>query len=348
MNPNTRFLHALRREPVDATPIWLMRQAGRYMPEYRALRAQHSMLECIKTPDLATEITFQPLHAFDVDAAIVFADILTLPEAMGMELEFVSGTGPVFHNPIRHVNDLDRLRPLDVSSDLHFTLQTIQQVVDGLGGRLPLIGFSGAPFTLACYMIEGSGSRHFIHAKTFMTNQSQTWHRFMSCLAAAVADYLVAQIDAGAQAVQLFDSWAGILSPSDYSDYVAPHTRAVIAQVKAVHADVPIIHFGTETSTLLSTIADCGPDGVGVDWRIPINDAWRVIGYDRAIQGNLDPVTLFAPVPVIEQQAQRILDAVGKRPGHIFNLGHGVLPETPPDHVAALIDFVHRYTAQST
>lgn len=348
MNPNTRFLKALRREPVDATPIWLMRQAGRYMPDYRALRSQHSMLECIKTPDLATEITLQPLQAFDLDAAIVFADILTLPEAMGMELEFITGTGPVFHNPIRHVKDLERLRSLDLSRDLNFTLQTIRQVVGGLGGRLPLIGFSGAPFTLACYMIEGGGSRHFVHAKTFMANQPQAWHRLMDLLSAGVADYLIAQIDAGAQAVQLFDSWAGILSPDDYTTYVAPHTRAVIAQVRATHADVPVIHFGTETSTLLSAISDCGPDGVGVDWRIPIDDAWRVIGYDRAIQGNLDPVMLFASIPEIEQQAQRILDAVAGRPGHIFNLGHGVLPETPPDHVAALVDFVHRYTVNST
>lgn len=342
MKPNHRFLNACRCQPVDATPVWLMRQAGRYMPEYRALRQQHTLLELIKTPELAAAVTAQPLDAFDLDAAIIFADILTLPEAMGLELEFVHGEGPVFHNPIRHTDDLKRLRRIDPAVELHWTLSAIRLVTQSLAGRLPLIGFSGAPFTLACYAIEGGSSRHFILAKSFMYQQPKAWHTLMQRLADTVATYLIAQVEAGATALQLFDSWAGILGPEDYVEYALPHTRAVIEQVKAA-TDVPLIHFGTETATLLPAILQTGADVIGIDWRLPVVEARALIGPDRALQGNLDPVTLFADVPTIERQTRRILDATGGQPGHIFNLGHGVLPETPMEHVAALIDIVHRY-----
>ena len=342
MTSSDRFLKACHREPVDATPIWLMRQAGRYMPEYRALRAHHGLLEMIKTPELAAEVTFQPLNAFAVDAAIIFADILTLPEAMGLELEFVQGEGPVFHNPIRTPADIDQLQPIAPAEALDFTMEAIRLVSRSLAGRLPLIGFSGAPFTLACYALEGGSSRHFIIAKTFMHRQPEAWHRLMELFAGHVADYLVAQVEAGADALQLFDSWAGMLGPDEYAEFVLPHTRQVFAQVRE-RTDVPLIHFGTETATLLPHIRQSDADVIGVDWRIPLNDAWSIIGPGCAIQGNLDPVLLFADADTVQSAARRILDAAAGRPGHIFNLGHGVLPETPVENVAALIEAVHNY-----
>ena len=337
-----RFLKACRREPVDVTPIWLMRQAGRYMPEYRALREKHKILELIKTPELAAEVTFQPLSAFDLDAAIIFADILTLPEAMGLELEFVSGEGPLFHNPIRSPDDIRKLKPIDPAEALGFTLQAIRLVARELDGKVPLIGFSGAPFTLACYAIEGGSSRNFIKAKTLMHNETDAWHQLMERFADAAGKYLVAQVHAGAQALQLFDSWAGILSPADYVAYVQPHTRRVFDIVRE-SSDVPLIHFGTDTAGLLPHICRSGATVIGVDWRIDLHAAWRVIGEDFAIQGNLDPVTLFADIETIKEQAELILQQADGRKGHIFNLGHGILPETPTEHVAALVDFVHSY-----
>lgn len=347
MLKNERFLQACRRQSTDATPVWLMRQAGRYMPEYRALREKYSLLELIKTPELAAEVTFQPLNAFDLDAAIIFADILTLPEAMGLKLEFIHGEGPVFHNPIRNTSDIARLHPVDPAESLHFTLEAVRRVVQQLNGRLPLIGFSGAPFTLACYAIEGGSSRHFIRAKSLMYQDPAAWHRLMEHFAEAVGRYLAAQAEAGAQALQLFDSWAGILSPVDYNAYVLPHTRRAL-DIARETTDAPLIHFGTSTSALLPQIKDSGATVIGVDWRISLDTAWSLIGPDKAIQGNLDPVTLFSSIATIEEQAAQIVDAVAGRPGHIFNLGHGVLPTTPTEHVAALVDFVHRRTASPT
>ena len=338
-----RFLKACRREPVDATPIWLMRQAGRYMAEYRALREKYTILELIKTPELAAEVTFQPLHAFDVDAAIIFADILTLPEAMGMDLEFVAGEGPVFHNPLRSADDIRKLSVCDPTEALAFTLDAIRLVNRELDGRLPLIGFSGAPFTLACYGIEGGSSRNFVTTKSLMYSEPEAWHRLMEVFSDAAERYLVAQAEAGAAALQLFDSWAGILSPADYAAYVLPHTRRLIDSVRQA-TDTPLIYFGTDTAGLLPCIRDIGATVIGVDWRIELDSAWRIIGDDKAVQGNLDPVSLFSNVTAIKAQADRILEQAGGRPGHIFNLGHGVLPGTPTDHVAALIDHVHAHT----
>jgi uroporphyrinogen decarboxylase len=340
-----RFLNACRRQPVDATPIWLMRQAGRYMAEYRALRQQHSLLEMIKSPDLATEVTLQPIHAFDVDAAIIFADILTLPEAMGLDLEFVAGEGPVFHQPIRHADDLKRLKPIDPTTSLDFTLKAISQVTATLQGTLPLIGFGGAPFTLACYIIEGQSSRHFLHAKQMMYNAPDLWHALMQRLAHATADYLIAQTQAGAAALQLFDSWVGALSVPDYQRYVLPHMQDTLQRIRA-HTDVPLIYFGTDTAALLPTLKQLDTDVIGIDWRIELGTAWQILGPERAIQGNLDPTLLYAQPETCCAAADHILDQAAGRPGHIFNLGHGILPTTPPDHVAALIDHVHQRTQQ--
>jgi len=343
MAANDRFLKACRREPVDATPIWLMRQAGRYMPEYRALRKKHQLLELIKTPELAAEVTFQPLHAFDLDAAIIFADILTLPEAMGLQLEFMPGEGPVFHNPIRSIDDIRKLKPIDPAEALDFTMQAIRLVTRELAGKLPLIGFSGAPFTLACYAIEGGSSRNFILAKKLMHTQTDEWHQLMERFADAAGHYLAAQAEAGAQALQLFDSWAGILSPADYVAYVLPHTRRVFDIVRDF-TDVPLIHFGTDTAGLLAHICQTGATVIGVDWRIDLNTAWQVIGTDLAVQGNLDPVTLFAEIDTIKEQAELILMQADGRKGHIFNLGHGILQDTPTEHVSALVEFVHAFS----
>ena len=343
MSQADRFLRACRREPVDATPIWLMRQAGRYMSEYRALRERYSILELIKTPDLATEVTLQPIKAFNLDAAIIFADILTLLESIGLNLEFVKGDGPVIHNPIRTAADVEALAVRPVEETLGFTLQAIKQVKNELTDRVPLIGFSGAPFTLASYAIEGGGSRNYIMAKSLMYERTQVWHSLMEKLAAAVGDYLRAQAAAGAQVLQLFDSWVGALSPADYQEYVLPHSRRAIESATS-ERDVPLIHFGTGTAGMLPLLKAAGGDVIGVDWRTDLAAAWNQLGDNVAVQGNLDPVILFAPVPQIKQQAARILDGVRGKPGHIFNLGHGILQHTPVEHVAALVDFVHEYT----
>jgi uroporphyrinogen decarboxylase len=340
-NQAQRFLNACCREPVDATPIWLMRQAGRYMAEYRALREKYSILEIIKTPELATEVTMQPINAFDLDAAIIFADILPPLEGMGLKLTFEKGEGPVIHNPIRTPADIEALHQPNPYESLSFTLEAIKLTRQELAGRVPLIGFSGAPFTLAAYAIEGGSSRNYIIAKSLMYEHPSAWHKLMDKLATLVGDYLYAQAEAGAQVLQLFDSWVGMLSPSDYQNLVLPYSRRAIARAK--ESGVPIIHFGTGTSGMLPLIKSAGSDVVGVDWRIDMDQARQILGDDVAIQGNLDPVTLFAPLPVLKQQAAAILDQVAGQPGFIFNLGHGILPKTPVDNVAALIDFVHEY-----
>jgi len=336
---NDRFLRACRREPVDCTPIWLMRQAGRYMAEYRRLREKHTILEIIKTPDLAVEVTLQPINAFDLDAAIIFADILPPLEAMGLSLEFIRGEGPVIHNPLRVAADVAALSVPDPRESLNFTLEAIRLVQRELAGRVPLIGFSGAPFTLASYAIEGGATRSFVLTKSLMYNQPEVWHELMDKLATMVGDYLKAQAEAGAQVLQLFDSWAGALGPADYRRYVLPYSRRVIQTTRS--SGVPIIHFGTGTSGMLETLKEVGGDVIGVDWRINLADAWRRLGDDVAIQGNLDPVALFAPLPELERHVADILSQADGRPGHIFNLGHGILPQTPVEHVAALVDMVH-------
>lgn len=341
-HPEFRFLRACRREPVDVTPIWLMRQAGRYMAEYRALRKRYSILEMIKTPELAAEVTLQPLRVFDLDAAIIFADILTLLEAMGLPLEFVSGEGPVLGRPVRHADDVRALTVPDPNEKLAFTLEAIRMVRRELEGRLPLIGFSGAPFTLACYAIEGGGSREFLQPRRFMYAQPRLWHEWMEMLADAITRYLRAQVDAGAQALQLFDSWVGLLGPSDYREFVLPHTHRILEALRDLN--VPVIHFGTGTAGLLPLLREAGGDVIGVDWRIDLDAAWRLLGEDVAVQGNLDPVLLAcAPLDQIRAQADRILAQAAGRPGHIFNLGHGVLKTTTPEHVAALVEHVHAH-----
>jgi uroporphyrinogen decarboxylase len=336
-----RFLKACRCEPVDATPIWLMRQAGRYMAEYRALRQKYGILDIIKTPELAVEVTMQPLNAFNLDAAIIFADILPPLEGMGLKLTFEKGEGPVIHNPIRTSADIDALHQPEPRESLAFTLDAIALARQELVGRVPLIGFSGAPFTLASYAIEGGSSRNFRLTKSLMYQEPAAWHCLMDKLAELVGEYLYAQAEAGAQALQLFDSWAGVLSPLDYQEFVLPYSRRAIERAKV--SRVPVIHFGTNTSGMLPLIKQAGSDVVGVDWRIELSQARKILGDEVAIQGNLDPVLLFAPLPTLKQRAAAILDQIAGHPGFIFNLGHGILPDTPVEHVMVLVDFVHEY-----
>jgi uroporphyrinogen decarboxylase len=334
-----RFLRACRREPVDCTPVWFMRQAGRYMEAYRALRQRYSLLTLCKTPELAAEVTLQPLQRLPVDAAIIFTDLLIPLEPMGVTLIFAPNEGPVIEDPIRDASAVETLRLVDPQADLAFTLETIRIVCRELDGKVPLIGFAGAPFTLASYLIEGSGSRHYIQTKSLMYSQPDAWHLLLDKLARVSMTFLRAQISAGVQVVQLFDSWVGCLSPDDYRTYVLPHTRQVIEGLR--DTGVPVIHFATGAATLLDTMREAGADVIGVDWRMPLDAAWRRIGYDVGIQGNLDPVALFAPLPEIARRVDAILQQAGNRPGHIFNLGHGILPETPVEHVRAVAEMVH-------
>jgi uroporphyrinogen decarboxylase len=332
------MLRACRREPTSFTPIWLMRQAGRYMPEYRRVRERHSFLEMCQHPDLAAEVTVTAVERLRVDAAIIFADILLPLVPMGVGLHYESGDGPVIDRPVRSVADVDRIPPVAVSDSLGFVADSIRIVRRALAGRQPLIGFAGAPFTLASYLVEGGGSRQYQATKTMMYTEPDAWHRMMKMIARTTADYLNMQIDAGADIVQLFDSWVGSLGPDDYRRFVLPHTRSVI---DAVRPAVPVIHFGTVTGNLLELMREAGGDVIGLDWRVDLAQAWARLGHDVAVQGNLDPVALFAEPSEIRRRARAILDQAAGRPGHIFNLGHGILPETPVDHVIALIDAVH-------
>jgi uroporphyrinogen decarboxylase len=339
-----RFLRACQRQPVDCTPVWFMRQAGRYMAAYQALRQRHSLLTLCKTPELAAEVTLQPIQRLPVDAAIIFTDLLIPLEPMGAKLVFAPNEGPVIENPIRSASDVEALRMVDPQAELAFTLEAIRMVCRELDGKVPLIGFAGAPFTLASYLIEGSGSRHYIQTKQLMYHQPEAWHGLLDKLASVATTFLQAQVAAGAQVVQLFDSWVGCLSPDDYRRYVLPYTKQVIEGLR--NAGVPVIHFGTDTAMLLDAMREAGSDVIGVDWRIPLDDAWHRIGPDVGIQGNLDPVALFAPLPEIQRRVDDILQRAGNRPGHIFNLGHGILPETPVDHVHAVVDLVHARSAR--
>lgn len=336
---NDRFLRACRREPVDCTPVWFMRQAGRYMAEYRSLRAKHSMLELCKTPELAAQVTLQPIERFPLDAAIIFADILLPLEAMGLHLEFAEGEGPVIHNPVRERADVERLKVIE-GGELEYVAEAIRQARQALRGRVPLIGFAGAPFTLASYAIEGGGSRNYVLTKSIMYREPDVWHKLMDKLARVVVGYLRRQIRAGAQAVQLFDSWVGCLSAGDYVEYVLPHVQLIFEGLK--REGVPMIHFGTGTTAILKHMREAGGDVIGVDWRIPLDEAWSLIGHDRAVQGNLDPVALYGPLGEIERRIEDILRRAGGRNGHIFNLGHGILPSTPVEHVEAAVGMVHK------
>jgi uroporphyrinogen decarboxylase len=316
-----------------------MRQAGRYMAEYRAIRARHTILEICSRPEVAAEVTMQPVRALGVDAAILFADILLPLAPMGLKLEFASGEGPVIHNPVRSSSDVAALRPVDARDSLGPVLEAVRLVRRELDGRVPLIGFGGAPFTLASYAVEGRGSRHYVRTKRLMYSDPETWHALLGKLTQVMAGYLAEQARAGAQALQLFDSWVGCLSPEDYRAFVLPHSRALLQSLHGL--GVPVIHFGTGTATLLEAMREAGGDVIGLDWRIPLDEGWRRAGHDRAVQGNLDPVALFAPRPALERQVRSVLERAAGRPGHIFNLGHGILPETPVDQVRAVVDMVH-------
>jgi uroporphyrinogen decarboxylase len=329
---------------VDATPVWFMRQAGRYMSEYRDLRSRYSLLEICRTPDLATEVTLQPIRRIEVDAAILFSDLLLPLEPMGIHFDFLSGEGPVVENRIQSAADVDRLRRFEPRESLGYVLDATRQVQRELGGRLPLIGFAGAPFTLASYAIEGGHSRDFARTKALMYGAPEAWHRLCDRLADVAADCLVAQIEAGVNAVQVFDSWVGALNPRDYREFVLPHTRRIFETLSA--HDVPTIHFGVGTGAILRELREAGGDVIGADWRIPLDEAWGRIGFDRAIQGNLDPTLLLGPIDRAIEGSDDVLMRADGRPGHIFNLGHGILPSTPVEHVQALARHVHLKTAR--
>ena len=343
MDERYPFLMACRRQPTEYTPIWLMRQAGRYMKEYRKLRRRFSFLEMCKNSELAAQVTLLPVEQLKVDAAIIFADILLPLEPMGIELEFAKSEGPIIHHPIREMKQIDSLRIIEPEEDLPFLMEAIRIVRRELENKIPLIGFSGGPFTLASYIIEGGHSKNYILTKGLMYQDRMAWDSLMEKISEVLIRYLNAQIHAGAQALQLFDSWVGYLSPSDYEEYVLPYSKKVI---DGADKSVPLIHFATSSSTLLERMKRAGGDVIGVDWRVGLKEAWARLGYEVAIQGNLDPVILLGPVDLIEREVKRILDEAEGRPGHIFNLGHGILPNTPVDHVATLVEVVHQYSSK--
>ncbi len=340
--PDYRFINACFSKPVDRTPIWLMRQAGRYMEEYRAVRAKVDFLTLCKSPELCTEVTLQPIDKFGLDAAILFSDILIPVEPMGAKLDF--NPAPVFEKPIRTQADVERLRVIDPEADVPFVPETVKMLRRELESRnVPLIGFAGAPFTLASYMVEGGGSRSFRNLKTMMWGAPKVFRSLMEKLTETVIRYLNAQVDAGAQAIQLFDTWGGVLSPADYLNFVMPYTRLVIQGIKKSPEGekLPVISFVGNSQGFLPLVAQAGGDVIGIDWRIDIAEARSQVG-SKAVQGNMDPVFLLAPIPEIEKRVKEILAAAGDT-GHIFNLGHGIIPETPPEHVKALVDFVHEH-----
>lgn len=337
------FMKACRREPTDVTPVWLMRQAGRYMAEYREVRAKTTFLELCKNPSLCSEVMCTAVKRLGVDAAIIFSDLLPILEPMGLDLEFAKGEGPVIHNPVRETADIDRVLELESVDSLHFVMETVRQTRNDLPADMPLIGFAGAPFTLASYVIEGGSSRSYLHTKTLMYRDQGAWRSLMERFVRAITKYLNAQIASGAQCVQLFDSWAGCLGPDDYRKYVLPYVRSIIT---GISAGVPVINFATGNPQLLPLLAEGGSAVVGVDWRIRLDEAWQAVGHNRAVQGNLDPLVLLADRKEIRRRAQDVLDQAGGRPGHIFNLGHGVVQQTPVDNAIALVDAVHEFSSR--
>jgi uroporphyrinogen decarboxylase len=337
------FLAACRREKTDFTPVWLMRQAGRYMEEYRKLRARHGFLELCKNSDLAAEITVTPVERLGVDAAILFADILLILEPMGAGLEYTKSDGPLIHNQVSSRTHVEQLSEFDPQEALPFVYEAVRKSRAALNGKTPVIGFAGAPFTLASYLIEGGSSRNYVKTKKLIYTNPGAWRPLMQRLSSIIAQYLNAQIAAGAEAVQLFDSWAGCLSPQDYERFVLPHTRATIA---GITPGVPVIHFSTGTGGFLKSLRAAGGDVIGVDWRVDLDAAWDRLGYDIAIQGNLDPAVLVSSPREIRRRVEEILRRAARRPGHIFNLGHGVLPETPVENVKALVEAVHELSSR--
>ncbi len=337
---NSRFLDACRRRPTDVRPVWFMRQAGRYMKQYREIRAKHSILEICKRPDLAAQVTLQPVEMLDVDAAIIFADLLLPVEPMGLKLSFVAGEGPLIENPVRTSHDVDALS-ISNTDDLGYVGESIQMVSRALAGKTPVIGFVGAPFTVASYMIEGGASRHFLNVKKLMYNDETLWRRLMGKLVDVLGPFAILQVAAGARAIQVFDSWVGALGADDYVRYVAPYSRALIERIRST--GVPVIHFGTGAGGFFRELHAAGGDVMGVDWRLNIDQAWMDISYRSAIQGNLDPAALFAPLPELKAKVHELLKRTGTRPGHIFNLGHGILPETPVENVKAVVQMVREF-----
>ena len=340
--PNSSFVRACKSQPVDRTPVWFMRQAGRYMPEYRAVRKQHSLLEICKKPALAAEVTITAAEILGIDAAIIFADLLLPLEVMGLPFHFSAGEGPVIEKPVRSKEDIANLRT-DRAAELGYVSEAVALVAKHFGDRLPVIGFCGAPFTLASYMIEGGGSRNYIHAKKMMYNSPAEWDALMRKLVAVTAAYSADQVHAGADVIQIFDSWVGCLSVEDYRRYVLPHVTGMVKQLQKT--GVPIIYFGTDSATLLPAMKETGADVIGLDWRIPLDEGWARLDHKCAVQGNLDPVLLFADWKELKSRAADILRRAAGRPGHIFNLGHGILPETPVDNVRDLARLVQEYSA---
>ncbi len=346
---DSRFVRACLRLPVDRTPVWFLRQAGRYMPEYMAVRRNHSLLDICRTPDIAAEVTITAAERLDVDAAIIFADLLLPFTPMGLDFEFVNGEGPVVHQPIRSREQIEALRT-DRADELSYVAKAIEKVHSHFaaprtdGDRLGIIGFIGAPFTLASYMIEGGSSRNYVEMKRLMYGDASAWSLLMEKLNTVLAAYAAQQVQAGADVIQIFDSWAGALAVNDYRDFVLPHTRDLVQRVKAL--GVPVIYFGVDTASLLSTMRETGCDVLGLDWRVPLDEGWRLAGPECGVQGNLDPIALFAPQDLLKQRVKDVLDAAANRPGHIFNLGHGIVPGTPVENVIAVSRWVKEMSAR--
>ncbi|MHB1271683.1 MAG: uroporphyrinogen decarboxylase [Rhodanobacter sp.] len=343
---NDRFLRALRREPTDTTPIWVMRQAGRYLPEYRATRARAgSFMALAQTPEFACEATLQPLERFDLDAAILFSDILTIPDAMGLGLSFATGEGPQFAHPVRSAADIARLAVPDMDGKLRYVMDAVRLIRRELHGRVPLIGFSGSPWTLACYMVEGQGSRDFATLKALCWNEPKLAHQLLDTLAQSVAAYLIAQAAAGAQALMVFDTWGGLLGPAPFREFSLRYMAQVVAALKASEhtRDLPAILFSKGAGQHAAAIADTGCAGIGVDWTTDLAEARAAVGGRVALQGNLDPAVMLSSPAVIRREARAVMDSYGNHPGHIFNLGHGITPDVDPDHVKVLVDEVHAY-----
>jgi uroporphyrinogen decarboxylase len=337
-----RFVRACLRQPVDRTPVWFLRQAGRYMAEYQAVRRHHTLLQICKTPELAAEVTITAAEKLDVDAAIIFADLLLPFESMGLNFEFQAGEGPVIHHPVRTAADVENLR-IDRAAELGYVAEAIRKVVAHFQDRIGIIGFCGAPFTLASYMIEGGGSRNYIHTKSLMYRDPAVWGLLLEKIVAVLVEYAAQQVDAGADVIQIFDSWAGALSPADYRDFVLPVTTNLVRKVQAL--GVPVIYFGVDTATLLPAMRETGADVIGLDWRVPLNQGWSTLGHAVAVQGNLDPILLFAEEALLRQRVREILDQAGGRPGHIFNVGHGIVPGTPVENVQRVVQYVREFSA---
>jgi uroporphyrinogen decarboxylase len=340
--PNSLFVRAAKALPTERTPVWLMRQAGRYMAEYRAIRKEHSLIEICKNPKLAAQVTIEAAEILRVDAAIIFADLLLPLEVMGLNFHFAVGEGPQIEKPLRSAQDVAALRT-DRTGELGYVAEAVKLVARHFGNKLPVIGFCGAPFTLASYMIEGGGSRNYIHTKKMMYSAPGAWHELMTKLVAVTAEYSAEQVRSGADTIQIFDSWVGCLSVEDYRRYVLPHVTDLVKSVQK--SRVPVIYFGTDSATLLPSMKETGAEVIGMDWRIPLDAGWESMGFRGAVQGNLDPVLLFAEWKELHSRAEDILRRVAGRPGHIFNLGHGILPETPVENVKMLCDFVREHAA---